>query len=470
MILNKIYRNILLAVPVSAVLFSCKIREDYKRPENLVDKNLYRTDLLPKDSTGIGQLSWREIFTDAPLQKHIETALQNNLDIRIALQNITAAESYLKQAKSAYQPTISVGPEYGISTPSLNTSAAGLSGKRRYGDNFDFSSVIAWEPDIWGKLSAQERAQQAEYLSTLAAHKIVKSDLVASIASSYYQILAYDEQKRILTETIAIRKKNLETTRALKQAGVLTEVAVQQSEALVYNAESLLINIDTQIALLENTISLLKGEPSQEIERSTLSAQQTPYSIETGFPAALLANRPDVMQAEYGLVNAWELTNAAKASFYPTFRITAGGGLTSGSLDNFFSASSLFGNIMGGLTAPLLNQRKIRTQYEVSLANREKALLNFKKTILSAGKEVSDAIKVYSTQDAFISLKEKELSNYKKSVEYSQELVNYGMANYLEVLNSSVNSLNAELNIANAKYSKLKAGVELYQALGGGWK
>lgn len=462
--------KILLSCSVAAVLSSCAVSKKYQTPPNVVEEQLYRTDRLPADSTGLGHLSWRDVFTDPVLQKHISKGLENNLDIRMALQNITAAEAYLKQAKAAFQPTVAVGPEYSVTTPSLNTSAGQLSGKRRYIDNFDLSAMVAWEPDIWGKIASQERAQLANYYSVVSAHKIVKSDLVAAIASSYYQLLAYDEQKRIILNTIDVRKKNLETTKALKQAGILTEVAVQQSEALVYNAQSLLINIETETELLENAICLLEGIPSQSIERSTLASQHPNFSLDTGYPVALLSNRPDVMRAEFQLMNAFELTNAAKASFYPTLQISGSGGLQSSSLDQFFSASSLFGNIAAGLTAPLLNKRQIKTQYEVSISEKEKAYLNFRKTILSAGREVSDAIKVFAVQDEFISLKQKELDNYTRSVNYSQELVNYGMANYLEVLNASVNSLNAELNIANAKYSKLKAGVELYQALGGGWK
>jgi outer membrane protein TolC len=176
------------------------------------------------------------------------------------------------------------------------------------------------------------------------------------------------------------------------------------------------------------------------------------------------------MRAEYNLMNAFELTNAAKAQFYPTLRITGSGGLQSMDIDHLFSVNSLFASVVGGLAQPILNRRTIKTNYEVSLANQETAYLNFRKTVLTAGKEVSDAIRVFSVQDQYIDLKQKELMNYKNSVDYSQELVNYGMANYLEVLNASVNSLNAELNIANAQYSKMKAAVELYQALGGGWK
>ncbi|WP_143885465.1 TolC family protein [Chryseobacterium binzhouense] len=468
--LSIIIKGTAFSVFTVAVLSSCMVRKEYERPQSAVDEKLFRTDMLPQDSMSIATVSWKEIFTDPILQKHIDTALENNLDVRIAVQNIVSAEAYLKQAKAAYEPTLSVGPNYTFQTQSINTQFGQIIGERRYINQFDITATIGWEADIWGRLKSQQKAQLATYLGTLAAHKAVKSDLVASVASAYFQLLTFDDQKRIIQETITIRENNLETTKALKEAGVLTEVAVQQSQALVYNAKSLLIDIDTQIALLENTVSLLMGIPSQTIERSSLAAQKIPNSLEIGFPANLLSNRPDVMQAEFNLINAFELTNAARAQFYPALRLTGSGGVQSVDIDHLFSVNSLFANVVGGLAQPILNRRQIKTNYEVSQANKETAYLNFRKAILNAGKEVSDAIKVFSVQDSFIDLKKKELDSYRKSVDFSQELVNYGMANYLEVLNASVNSLNAELNISNAEYSKMKAAVDLYQALGGGWK
>jgi len=469
--MNKYFNIKLLSLVFSAiVLTSCMTREKYVTPKVAINENLFRTDLLPKDSTSMATISWKDFFTDPILQKHIATALENNLDVRVALQNISAAESYLKQSKAAYLPTLSAGPNYTFQTQSLNTQSGQILNQRKYNNSFDISANASWEVDIWGKLKSQERAELANYLGTVAAHQTVKSDLVASIASAYFQLLTFDNQKKIINETILLRKKNLETTVALKDAGNLTEVAVQQSEALVFNAESMLISIDVQIALLENTISLLMGEPSHAIERSTIFAQEMPINLKLGYPANLLANRPDVKAAEYRLMNAFELTNAAKASFYPTLRLTGGGGIAAADLDQLFSVNSLFANVVAGLAQPILNKRQIRTQYEVSLANKEIAYLNFRRSVLTAGKEVSDALKIYQAQDSFINLKRQELDAYKKSVGYSQELVNYGLANYLEVLNASVNQLNAELNISNAEYSKLDAGIELYRALGGGWR
>lgn len=468
--LSIIIKGTAFSVVTFAVLSSCMVRKEYERPAAAVDEKLFRTDMLPQDSTSIANVSWKEIFTDPILQGHITKALENNLDVRIAVQSITSAEAYLKQAKAAYEPTLSIGPNYTFQTQSINTQFGQIIGERRYVNQFDITATIGWEADLWGKMKSQQKAQLATYLGTLAAHKAVKSDLVASIASAYFQLLTYDDQKRIIEETIKVRENNLETTKALKDAGTLTEVAVQQSQALVYNAKSLLIDIDTQIQLLENTMSLLMGESSQTIARSSLKSQSLPESLALGYPASLLSNRPDVMQAEFNLMNAFELTNVAKAQFYPTLKLTGSGGVQSVDIDHLFSVNSLFANVVAGLAQPILNKRQIKTNYDVSLANKETAYLNFRKSILTAGKEVSDAIRVFSVQDSFIDLKKKELDSYKRSVDYSQELVNYGMANYLEVLNASVNSLNAELNISNAEYSKMKAAVDLYQALGGGWK
>ena len=462
--------KIILIFFVSFLVVSCHTRQNYQRANDVVDEKLFRTDALPKDSLSMANLSWKEIFTDAVLQKHIAKALENNLDIRIALQNIASAEAYLKQSKAAYQPTISVGPDYSFNTSSLNTQFGQIVGERRYINQFDITANLGWELDLWGKLKGQEKAQYAAYLSSVAAHQNVKSNLVASIATAYYQLLTFDEQKKIFSNTIEIRKKNLETTKALKEAGIVSEVAVQQSEALVYNAEASLVTLDVQIQMLENTISLLMGEPSHEIERTSLSTQNFALNTDLGYPSALLANRPDVKQAEFNLINAFELTNAAKAQFYPSLRITGSTGVQSVDIDKLFSSNSVFANVLVGLAQPILNKRQIRTNYEVSLANQERAYLNFRKTILNAGNEVSDALKMYNAQDQFIAFKKKELSAYDKSVEFSQELVNYGMANYLEVLNANVNKLNAEINIANAQYTKLQAGVELYRALGGGWR
>ncbi len=455
---------------VAWVAVSCNAQKKYQRPEEVSQDIVYRTDELSTDSISIATKSWREIFTDTTLQGYIEKALENNMDIRIAEQSIVSAEAYLKQYKQAILPSLTIGPNYAWQTPSLTSYSGRFSPNRIEVKQYDIMANLSWSFNLANSYSSNKRAQQAAYLSSVASHQSVKTALVSSVATAYYQLMAYDEQKRILEQTLDTRKRNLETNKALKQSGVVTEVAVKQSEALVANAEAQLLTLKNQTEVLEHALSILMAESPKAIERNKLSEQKLPKDFSTGYPAQLLSNRPDVMVAEFNLIQAFELTNVAKAAFYPRLTISASTGLQTMHLDKLFNASSILGSITAGLLQPVLQKRELKTQYEVRLANQQTAYLNFRKKMLVASREVSDALSTYSIQADFINQKNKELQAYIKAEEYSEELLKYGMVNYLEVLTANVSRLNAELNIVNAEYNQMKALVDLYQALGGGWK
>lgn len=373
-------KNIGLGAGLMLVVISCGTQKKYQRPSDIEKDLIYRTDKLPQDSISIATKSWQEIFTDPQLQGYISKALENNLDIRIAQQNIISAEANLKQQKQSIVPVISAGPNYTFQTPSLNSfSGRGLT-DRTYVNQYDLTASLSWDFNLGGAYMSEKRAQRAAYLNTVAAHQSVKTDLIVSVASAYYQLLALDEQKRILKSTIEIRNKNIETTKALKEAGTFTEVAVKQSEALSISAESQLVSLDNQISILENSLSILLGEIPREIQRGKLTEQTLPVDFEVGYPAQVLSNRPDIMAAEYSLIQAFELENVARASFYPSLRISASGGLQTTQIEKFFNANSLFASLTAGILQPILNKRQVRTQYEISKANREKAYLNFKKS------------------------------------------------------------------------------------------
>ena len=461
-----IYKGFAVAF-IALTLTACAGRKAYERP-NVIDEKLFRADQVPADSLSSANVSWRNIFTDATLQGHINKALSNNLDVRVAMQNVASAQVYLKQSKAAFIPTLSVGANYTRSTNSINTM--GGVGERTYNNLWDITGSASWEADIWGKLSAQRRASYASYLATVEAQKAVQSEVVATLATAYYQLLMLDEQKKVLEQTIDFRQKSLETTKSLKEAGSTTEVATKQIEALVYNAQAQLVTIGNSIWALENTICVLLGEEPHAIERTTLAEQQFPAEFKQGYAAKLLQNRPDVARAELSLRNAFELTNVARAAFYPTLTLSARGGISSTELDTWISAKSIFANFVAGLAQPILNRRQIRTQYEVQQIAQETALLNFKKAVLSAGKEVSDAMQNFSTQTEFIELKTKEMKAYQEATDYSKQLFDSGMVNYLEVITAEVNRLNAELSVANAQFTRMQYGITLYKALGGGWR
>ena len=332
-------------------LQSCFVAKDYSRPETVVETEYYRTDKLPQDSLSMASVSWKTLFTDAQLQNYIEEGLQNNIDIRIAIQQVLAAEAYLKQGKAGYFPTLNGNATYTRQELSENSQFGGQFSTL---DQYQLSGGLSWEADIWGKIRSNKRAFQASYLQTVAAHKAIKSRLVANIASTYYQLLALDEQIQITEETIETRSNSLETTEALKEAGNVTEVGVKQTEAQLYTAQAILIDLKNEARLLENTMSILLGSPMKEITRSELDNQQINTELKTGVPAQLLSNRPDVIAAEYNLVNDFELTNVARSSFYPSLTLTATGGLQSLDIDDLFSASSLFATITGGLMQPII--------------------------------------------------------------------------------------------------------------------
>lgn len=456
---------LLLAVPL--LLQSCFVAKNYSRPE-LETESLYRTDNLPQDSISMADVSWRDLFKDEQLAAYIEQGLENNLDIRIALQNVVAAEAYVKQGKAGYYPTLSGTTSFTRTKNSENSQFGSFF--TRPLEQYELSGTLSWEADVWGKIRSNKRAAGASYLQSVSAHQAVKTNLIAGIATTYFQLMALDKQLEVAKQTLDARKKSLETTMALKDAGQVTEVAVKQTKAQVHTTEIIVIDLENNIKLLENAFSILLGEGPQKIERGNLDNQSIDTDLSTGVPYLLLANRPDVMQAEYGLINAFELTNVAKSSLYPSLSLSATGGFQSLEFDNWLDASSLFSNLVGSLTQPIFNGRKLRTQMEVAKAQQEQALLAYKQALLTAGREVSDALYTYNAESQKLEARAKELEAYATAETYSEELLNNGLANYLEVLTARQNALNSELNYVDSQYAQLSAIVELYRALGGGWK
>ena len=458
-----------LILVVALTLQSCFVAQDYVRPDlDAETQALYRTDNLPTDSVSIADVSWKNLFTDQYLQQYIEEGLQNNMDVRIALQQILAAQAYAKQGKAGYLPSVSVG---------ANATHQELSENSQFGalfsggiDTYDITANLSWEADIWGKIRSNKRATQAAYLQSVAGHQAVKTQLVSSIANTYYNLLALDAQLEVTKQTIITRESGVKTIKALKDAGQVTQVAVDQNIAQYNSAKALQVDIEVAIFKTENTLSILLGKSPQTFERSSLDIQNIDQDIVLGVPATLLSNRPDVMAAEYGLINSFELSNVAKSNLYPSLTLTASGGLESLDVDNLINANSIFANIIGGITQPIFNQRKLKTQREVAFAQQEQALLRFKQTLLVAGSEVSNALYTYKSETKKFEFRKNEVEALRTAEANSNELLKNGYANYLDLLTARESALNAELNIINSQLQQLVSIVDLYEALGGGWR
>ena len=462
----KFYKNIkmkkqniskLIIVLIASVLLqSCFVAKDYKTPE-VKTTDLYRTDKA-LDSTTIASISWDKLFTDTYLNEYIKEGLTNNYDVQIALESLKAAEASMKQSKTGNIPT-------------LTGNASWLHQEYKDSDNYnqyELSGALSWEADIWGKIRSNKRAAVASYLQTVSVQQAIETQIVASIASTYYQLLALDAQVKIAEKTLINRNESIETIKALKDAGSVNEVSVKQTEAQKYATEIILKDLKYNVKIVENTLCILLGRSPSTIARNTFEAQEITADIVVGVPALLLSNRPDVIAAELNFRRSFELTNVARSNFYPSLTVNASGGFQNIELEDWFNTKSLFASVLTGLTQPIFNQRKIKTNYEIAQANQQKAYLEFKQTLLLAGKEVSDVLADYKNETEKLTIRKNQLEVLTQAADYSDELLQYGMVNYLEVLTAKDNALNTELAYVTNKYNQMDAIITLYRALGGG--
>ncbi len=453
----------LLIALFSVTIFSCNTGKHFERDTTIAD-GLYGD--IPSGESNLSEEKWQNLFNDPVLDSLIAEGLRNNPDLQVAVQRVFAAEASFNQSRAAMAPSLSAqgGYTYARNSQSVNPNAV---------KEYDASSVkllSSWEIDFWGKLSSARKAAYANYLATDAAQKAVQTRLIANIASVYYSLLALDSKLLITKESVKNNIDLVETMKLLKDHGNVTGAAVVQSEATRYATEATIPDIEQQIRETENTLCLLLGRTPGKIERGKLDDQKVHAMLATGVPAELLDNRPDVMQAEYNVIGAFELTNSARAYFYPSVTLSANAGFEALDFKDLFDPVSFAGNFVGGLVQPIFNKRVNKTRLEIAKAQQEESLINFRNTLLNAGAEVSDALSLYEAATEKIGIREKQLAALIKSVDYTKELLVYGSATYTEVLIAQQSLLNAKLNNVNDHVQQLNAVVSLYRALGGGWK
>lgn len=443
---------------------ACGITKRYSPPVVSTDEAFRGADR--SDTSSIGIMTWSEIFKDVQLQKLIEQGIRNNLDLQMAVTRVQQAQAYYAQSRAAFWPTLNGNAS---ASESKLSEAQGF-GIRTRATQFQIGVSSSWEVDIWGRLRSNRRANLAALLQSEAAVRTVQTRLVASIASLYYQLLALDQQLLITQQTMYYWDTTVLTMKALKEAARVTEAAVVQSEAQRYGAQVTIPDLKQATRETENALSILLGVPAGEITRNALDVQEASDNLDTGLPAHLLANRPDIQEAELNFRNAFELTNVARTQFYPSLTITGSAGFSSLSFADLFDPSSVVANIAAGITEPIFNQRLNRTRLEVARAQQQEALLNFRSRILAAGQEVSDALSLYETAEEKMQIRQLQIAALENSVVYSHELLQNGFANYTEVINARQFLLQAELGSVNDKLQQLQAVVNLYRALGGGWR
>jgi multidrug efflux system outer membrane protein len=427
------------------------------------------------DTTSIADIKWKDFFTQTDLVKLIDDALAKNNDLQIAEKNITIANLQFKQSKWNSVPQVNAFAT-ATTTRLSDNSLNGLSTSQFLGqhhvDDYSAGLNLSWEADIWGKFRNQKKRAQALFLQSTEAKKATQTAVVANVSKGFYDLLMLDSQLDIAKKTLVLNDSIVFVVNLQYEAGQVTLLAKQQTEAQRLIAAKLVPQLEQNIQLQENALSVLTGTFPEAKERSSnLNSITVSENTSAGIPAQLLSKRPDVKSAELALRAANSKVGVTKAYFYPSLNITASGGVNSFESSNWFTIpASLFGSVVGGLTAPLLNSKKIRTQYEIAKIERDQAVIQFRQTVLVAVAEVTNALVRVDKLKEQYTVGNERVETLKKAVNNANLLFKNGMANYIEVIVAQGNLLQAELELASLKKERLSANVELYRALGGGWE
>jgi multidrug efflux system outer membrane protein len=465
------YIKILVLVVGIGILGGCKISKDIQVPQVIVPEHFRNSQSL--DSSSIANQSISEIFHEKELRNLVDTALIRNFDMQIALKNMESAGQILRQAKLGNLPQINLQITGNTNRPSDN-SLNGLSTSQLLNTNhiedFNANLNLTWEADIWGKIKNQKTAALAGYLQTEEAKRAIQTQLIASVAQGYYRLLMMDAQIVIAQKNLALTDSTLKIIRLQFDAGQVSSLAIQQAKAQQLVAAQLIPKLQQEITIQENALSLLTGRSPEAIIRSaSLENALNNERIAAGFPSVMVGRRPDVKSSELLLTIANAKLGVAKASLYPTLIITATGGINAFKVSNWFNIpASLFGMVAGGIAQPLLQKRQLKTQYELTKIDREKAVIRFRYAVLNAVTEVSDElVKIEKLKQQYNISKDK-VDTLQLAVKNAGLLFTSGMASYLEVITAQSNSLQSELELATIKMTQLNARVELYRTLGGG--
>ncbi|MCP1995721.1 efflux transporter outer membrane subunit [Flavobacterium sp. HSC-61S13] len=461
------YRTTLLLLVGLGSWSSCQITRPYTGPKSDLTASFRSPQGIPTDTVNTAAMNWTEMFTDPLLQDFIKEGLANNLDLKIALERIIEARADLRLKKSAFYPSLTSN----LSIKPHQLPAYQSFGNPRNNTQYDWGLDTNWEIDIWGKLSSSKRAAMAQLLASDAAKRAVQTQLVADIATHYYQLLLLDEQLVITQRTAKNRSEDAESIALLFQNALLNGVAVVQSQASYYEVALDLPDIEQKIKETEHSLCLLLGRTPSGIIRNTLERQQIIYDLKPGIPSQLLANRPDIQVSELHFRIAFEETNMARTHFYPALNITASGGFSSLTLDPWFGSAGLFGSVIGGLSQPLFNKGVNKARLTTAKSRQKQALYQFEKTLLIASREVSNALFELDTAMQKEQTRKKQLAALTQAVAFNKELfLHHQNTNYTDVLTAEQNLLQAALKNLDDQGQKLQATVKLYRALGGGWK
>ncbi len=479
---------IVLALASVLLVSSCKVGRDYARPVTALGDTFRGTPSADNgtDTANIADIPWHDFFTDSMLMLLIDSAIANNYDMQAALKNIEIANQSLRRARAAFLPEIDAqlgGTNHQWRSRDFYASpSSGWYGRDgqpdppenlfMYQSQYLSSIGMSWELDIWGKMRRQKEGALAAYLQTFEAKKAIQTSLIAAIAEGYYNLLMLDAQLEVAQRNLNLNDSTLRIVKLQRDAGEVSSLAIQQTESQMLVAASLIPQLEQEIALQENALMALTGRMPDSVYRSSaLMDWRMQEAYDVGIPLQLLANRPDVREAELALRAANAEVGVAQAYRYPALTLSASGGINAMLPQDWFNIpGALFGGIISGVTQPVFSGRRLKTQHEIAKLERDKAEIGFQQTVMEAAHEVSNALVMIDKLNQQYTIAERRVTTAQLGVTNANLLFKSGEATYLEVITAQSNALNSELDLVSVKQQQLNAKVALYKALGGGWK
>lgn len=465
---------------MALIINACNLKPLVQKTENSSVPDTYTTTNTA-DSNNSADIKWKDFFNDPYLVALIDTALSNNQELNIILQDINIANNEVRARKGEYLPFVGLGGGSGVDKVGRYTRNGALEATTdiRPGQEFpeplaDFvaGAYASWEVDIWKKLRNSKKAAVYEYLASVEGMNFMVTHLISEIANSYYELIALDNQLAILQQNIQIQKNALEIVRLQKTAAKVTELAVKRFEAEVYKNQGLQYYIEQEIVEVENRINFLVGRFPQHVDRNSDNfTQMIPAVIYGGIPSNLLENRPDIRRAQMELEASKLNVKAAKAEFYPSLKITSNLGYQAFNPKFLLSTpESMIYGLAGELLAPLVNRNAIKAHYYNANSKQVQAAFEYEQAILKAYIEVANQLSNISNLSKTYDFRSKEVDALTQGITISGDLFKSARADYGEVLLTQREALVAKFELIETKKQQMTAVVNIYKALGGGWK
>ena len=442
-------------------LSSCGVYRKYKRPAQSLAgiDSLYRPENRPDTARSIGFLRWEELFTDTCLQALIRQGLEANADLQVARLQVEEAQATLRQSKLSYLPSVDFAPEGALS------STDGGKAQKTY----NVGASASWEIDLSGRLTNAKRRARAALMESDAYRQLMQTQVVATVADSYYALLMLDEQIRLTEQTVESWWEYVRSLEALLLAGQADRATVAQARASHLAAQSSLLSLQQQAIEQENALCAFLGQTPRHIERGVMGGQRFPQSLSVGVPLDLVARRPDVRQAEAQLMQAFYTTNSARSAFYPSITLGGSAGWTNSGGAVVTNPGSWLLSAVGSLVQPLFNRGQNVANLKIAKAQQEEALLRFRQSLLDAGNEVNNALTQCQTARERLRLDREQVAQLQTTVMDTQLLMdNSADVNYLQVLTARQSLFSAQLTAVQDKYDEAQGVIGLYHALGGG--